>query len=73
VKTRAAIRGTTRLRNAKKSVVGEKPAPVNGAKQWSQRRANGIIVLEALPLAREKWLTHGFSTRVGGASRRRGA
>jgi len=27
-----------------------------------------VIILEALPLAREKWLTHGFSTRIGGAS-----
>jgi YfiH family protein len=69
VKTRSAIRGTPRFRSAKKSVVAEKPAPVNGATQWSQRRANGIIILEALPLARQKWLTHGFSTRVGGASR----
>ena len=28
-----------------------------------------MIIFEALPLAREKWLTHGFSTRTGGASR----
>jgi YfiH family protein len=69
VKTRAAIRGTTRLPSTKKSVVAEKPAAANGAKQWSQRRANGVIILEALPLVRQIWLTHGFSTRPGGASR----
>jgi len=69
VKTRSAIRGTPRLRHAKKSVVTEKRVPGNGAKQWSQRRLSGIVVLEALPLVRQKWLTHGFSTRTGGASR----
>jgi YfiH family protein len=69
VKTRSATRGTPRLRNEKNSAVAQKPAPVNGAKHWSQRRANGIVVIEALPLVRQKWLTHGFSTRAGGASR----
>lgn len=42
---------------------------VIGAKQWSQRRASGVTILQALPLAREKWLAHGFSTRSGGTSR----
>jgi polyphenol oxidase len=68
VKTRGAIRGSRRPGGATKSHAAEKLAPLNGAKRWAQRRTNGVIILEALPLAREKWLTHGFSTRTGGAS-----
>ena len=69
MKTRSAIRGSRRAGGAKKSHAAENAAPQNGAKRWAQRRASGVIILEALPLAREKWLTHGFSTRSGGASR----
>ena len=36
--------------------------------EWRLRRREGVVVLEALPLARIPWLVHGFSTRVGGAS-----
>ena len=39
------------------------------AAQWSLRRAGGLQILEAPPLAKLKWLMHGFSTRVGGTSR----
>jgi len=35
---------------------------------WKLRRAGGLQLLEAPPLARLAWLTHGFSTRPGGAS-----
>ena len=36
--------------------------------KWNLRRIGGLQVLEAPPLARLKWLVHGFSTRPGGAS-----
>lgn len=35
---------------------------------WRIRRARGLQVVEALPLAKIDWLVHGFSTRPGGAS-----
>jgi polyphenol oxidase len=40
----------------------ERPAP------WKLRRRDGLQILEAPALARIAWLTHGFSTRPGGAS-----
>jgi polyphenol oxidase len=36
--------------------------------KWNLRQIGGLQVLEAPPLARLKWLVHGFSTRPGGAS-----
>jgi polyphenol oxidase len=36
--------------------------------QWKSRRRDGLQILEAPALARIAWLTHGFSTRPGGAS-----
>lgn len=36
---------------------------------WNLRRTNNLKILEAPALAKLKWLTHGFSTRLGGASR----
>lgn len=38
------------------------------APPWKLRRAGGLQILEAPQLARLDWLTHGFSTRPGGAS-----
>jgi YfiH family protein len=38
------------------------------AAQWKPRRSGGLQILQAPPLARLSWLTHGFSTRPGGAS-----
>ena len=35
---------------------------------WTSLRAGGIKVLQFRPLANFSWLTHGFSTRPGGAS-----
>ncbi|HTX16684.1 MAG TPA: peptidoglycan editing factor PgeF [Candidatus Baltobacteraceae bacterium] len=35
---------------------------------WKPRRAGGLRILEAPPLACLDWLTHGFSTRPGGIS-----
>jgi hypothetical protein len=37
--------------------------------QWKLRRRDGLQVLESPSLARIAWLTHGFSTRPGGASK----
>src|SRR3984957_15664211 len=39
------------------------------AAKWNLRRAGGLQILEAPALGKLKWLIHGFSTRVGGASR----
>ena len=36
--------------------------------EWKLRRADGLQILEAPALTRLRWLTHGFSTRPGGAS-----
>lgn len=36
---------------------------------WAIKKSGAIQVLQAKTLAGEKWLLHGFSTRVGGASR----
>jgi YfiH family protein len=66
VMTKALIRGEKRTR---KKIGAKAAAGSNGAKRWVQRRANGIVVLQAEPLAGQKWLAHGFSTRAGGASR----
>jgi YfiH family protein len=38
------------------------------AAQWKLRRSAGLQILESPSLARIPWLTHGFSTRPGGAS-----
>jgi polyphenol oxidase len=35
---------------------------------WSLRKASGLQILEAPPLAQLDWIVHGFSTRPGGAS-----
>jgi polyphenol oxidase len=44
-----------------------KPAPRSRA-EWKLRRAGGLQIFEAPPLARLDWLVHGFSTRPGGVS-----
>jgi YfiH family protein len=38
------------------------------ASHWQFRRAGGLQILTAAPLAAFDWLVHGFSTRPGGAS-----
>jgi len=43
-------------------------APKPRAAEWKLRRSRSLQILEAPPLAHLKWLTHGFSTRPGGAS-----
>jgi YfiH family protein len=45
-----------------KATTLDRPAP------WKLRRSGGSQVLESPLLARIAWLTHGFSTRPGGAS-----
>ena len=51
-------------RKARKPLRIVKP-PASG---WKLRQSDGLQILEALDLARLPWLTHGFSTRPGGAS-----
>ncbi|HEX4004029.1 MAG TPA: peptidoglycan editing factor PgeF [Candidatus Acidoferrales bacterium] len=46
----------------------KRSAPRARATPWKLRRAAGLRILEAPQLARLSWLTHGFSTRPGGAS-----
>jgi YfiH family protein len=41
---------------------------LNRPAQWKLRRSGGLQILESPSLARIPWLTHGFSTRPGGAS-----
>jgi YfiH family protein len=51
----------------------KRPAPRRRTAQpdpkWKLRRAGSLQILGAPPLAKLKWLIHGFSTRVGGTSR----
>jgi polyphenol oxidase len=50
-----------------------KPALANRPAAWKLRRTSGLQILEAPPLVRLNWLTHGFSTRPGGVSQIPGA
>jgi YfiH family protein len=55
----------------RKSEPRKKGAPPHGKKlasRWQFRRAGGLQILAAAPLAALDWLVHGFSTRAGGAS-----
>jgi YfiH family protein len=52
----------------RKTARGKKPVNRVGESPWSLRRAGGLQILEAGALAGLPWLTHGFSTRIGGAS-----
>ena len=45
-----------------------KPVPPKKHAAWKLRRTGSLQILEAPTLARLTWLTHGFSTRLGGAS-----
>lgn len=69
MKTRSTARRAANPHRAKKPHAADAVAAANGANRWAQRRSDGIVILQAEPLARQKWLAHGFSTRAGGASR----
>jgi len=69
VKTRSTARRPANPPRAKKPHIADAAAAANGAKRWAQRRSDGIVILQAQALTGQKWLAHGFSTRVGGASR----
>ena len=69
VKTRTTARRPANPPRAKKPRIGHAAAAADGAKQWVQRRSAAIVILQSEPLARQKWASHGFSTREGGASR----
>jgi YfiH family protein len=58
----------TRLAKAKGPPRKIKAKPLNRPAQWKFLRRDGLRILEAPSLARIAWLTHGFSTRPGGAS-----
>src|SRR5271156_3725385 len=58
----------TRLAKKKASPRKIKVKTLNRPAQWKLLRRDGLHILEAPSLARLAWLTHGFSTRPGGAS-----
>ena len=45
---------------------------IPGSKGWTERKAEGLRILQADALAKIPWLVHGFSTRPGGVSDLRG-
>jgi YfiH family protein len=47
---------------------GDRNSPRTGSTAWGIRRARELQVAESRALGKLSWLTHGFSTRVGGAS-----
>jgi purine-nucleoside/S-methyl-5'-thioadenosine phosphorylase / adenosine deaminase len=47
---------------------GDRDAPRTGGAAWTIRRARDLQVAESRALGKFVWLTHGFSTRPGGAS-----
>jgi len=58
------------------AVTKRKSAPkrsVSISGEWKLRRIAGLQVLEAPPLAKLRWLVHGFSTRPGGVSEPEGS
>ena len=59
---RKVVKHATRRRAT--STCSDRPATA-----WRPVDRNGLRVLQAAPLARHDWLVHGFSTRVGGASK----
>jgi hypothetical protein len=48
---------------------GKRTASRTGNSAWKIRRVRGVQVVESQALDKIRWLTHGFSTRPGGASR----
>ncbi|MGB7753842.1 MAG: peptidoglycan editing factor PgeF [Candidatus Acidiferrales bacterium] len=58
----------TRLAKKKASPRKIRLKTLNRPAQWKLLRRDGLHILEAPSLARLAWLTHGFSTRPGGAS-----
>jgi purine-nucleoside/S-methyl-5'-thioadenosine phosphorylase / adenosine deaminase len=42
------------------------------SKDWTERKAHGLRILQSSALAKIPWLVHGFSTRPGGVSELRG-
>jgi len=47
----------------------KRAAPRTGNSAWKIRRVRGVQVVESAAFDKLRWLTHGFSTRPGGASR----
>ncbi|HET6142954.1 MAG TPA: peptidoglycan editing factor PgeF [Candidatus Acidoferrales bacterium] len=61
IKTRSSGRSPKTREKRESSRAAAKPA-------WKIRRARGLQILESPALDKLGWLTHGFSTRPGGAS-----
>jgi YfiH family protein len=60
------VKAATKTR--KKAAARRRASPT-----WKTVGRKGVRVLQAAPLERERWLVHGFSTRVGGESELNGA
>lgn len=66
-KTKSRVRKTASANSrAKQSATAN--AAANRSSDWPLRKSDGISILEAPALTKQKWLIHGFSTRPGGAS-----
>lgn len=59
---------STRVAKKKSSPPKIKAKKLHRPEQWKLLRRAGLQILESPSLARIAWLTHGFSTRPGGAS-----
>jgi polyphenol oxidase len=60
----------TRLAKRKVPLRKSRAKTLNRPAQWPLRRSGALQILRSPSLARIAWLTHGFSTRPGGASER---
>ena len=62
--------GKRRSKHSTRKAPGTKAAAVKSAanRDWVERKAGGVGVLQAAALARIPWLVHGFSTKAGGVS-----
>jgi polyphenol oxidase len=58
----------TRIAKKKTSPRNPQAKTPDRSSQWKLRQRGDVRILESPPLARFNWLTHGFSTRPGGAS-----
>jgi polyphenol oxidase len=65
---RRTKRTTKRSRINTKAPKSRSPKKNPNSSGWRERKTNGLVIIEANSFASQKWLVHGFSTRLGGAS-----
>ncbi len=59
---------TTTTVKTRRSPKGRLARRISASSGWSERKTNGLRILQADALAKIPWLVHGFSTRPGGLS-----